>query len=175
MKRGEIYYIKSNYAETGNEIRGDRPAVIVSNDKCNEFSPVVEVVFLTTAPKKPLPTHVQIFSASRPSIVQCEQICSVAKERVENLQGKLSEEEMKAVNVALAISIGIDDLHRYDERGLPLAPFEIEEETTVEIEAEDDGEDGATYDELWDECRKLETELEVYKKLYTDLLNRLAR
>ena len=43
MKRGEIYYIESTYRETGNEQRGGRPAVIVSNDKNNENSEVVEV------------------------------------------------------------------------------------------------------------------------------------
>lgn len=42
MKRGEIYYIESTYRETGSEQRGGRPAVIVSNDKNNENSEVVE-------------------------------------------------------------------------------------------------------------------------------------
>lgn len=52
MKRGEIYYIESTYRETGSEQRGGRPAVIVSNDKNNENSEVVEVVYMTTKPKK---------------------------------------------------------------------------------------------------------------------------
>lgn len=46
MKRGEIYYIESTYRETGSEQRGGRPAVIVSNDKNNENSEVVEVVYM---------------------------------------------------------------------------------------------------------------------------------
>lgn len=56
MKRGEIYYIESTYRETGSEQRGGRPAVIVSNDKNNENSEVVEVVYMTTKPKNDLPT-----------------------------------------------------------------------------------------------------------------------
>ena len=48
MKRGEIYYIESTYRETGSEQRGGRPAVIVSNDKNNENSEVVEVVYMTS-------------------------------------------------------------------------------------------------------------------------------
>ena len=55
MKRGEIYYIESTYRETGSEQRGGRPAVIVSNDKNNENSEVVEVVYMTTKPKNDLP------------------------------------------------------------------------------------------------------------------------
>ena len=50
MKRGEIYYIESTYREIGSEQRGGRPAVIVSNDKNNENSEVVEVVYMTTKP-----------------------------------------------------------------------------------------------------------------------------
>ena len=46
MKRGEIYYIESTYRETGSEQRGGRPAVIVSNDKNNENSEVVEAEHL---------------------------------------------------------------------------------------------------------------------------------
>lgn len=66
MKRGEIYYIESTYRETGSEQRGGRPAVIVSNDKNNENSEVVEVVYMTTKPKNDLPTHVFIRSALSP-------------------------------------------------------------------------------------------------------------
>lgn len=52
MRRGEIYYIESTYRETGSEQRGGRPAVIVSNDKNNENSEVVEVVYMTTKPMR---------------------------------------------------------------------------------------------------------------------------
>ena len=45
--RGQIYYIHPQEV-VGSEQEGGRPAVIVSNDVCNEHSRVVEVVFLTT-------------------------------------------------------------------------------------------------------------------------------
>lgn len=51
MKRGQIYYVRSNYREEGSEQRGGRPAVIVSNDKNNAKSNTVEVVYMTTKPK----------------------------------------------------------------------------------------------------------------------------
>lgn len=82
MKRGEIYYIESTYRETGSEQRGGRPAVIVSNDKNNENSEVVEVVYMTTKPKNDLPTHVFIRSALSPSTVLCEQVNSVSVKRI---------------------------------------------------------------------------------------------
>ena len=46
MKRGQIYYVRSNYREEGSEQRGGRPAVIVSNDKNNANSNTVEVVYM---------------------------------------------------------------------------------------------------------------------------------
>ena len=91
MKRGQIYYIRSNYKEEGCEQRGNRPAVIVSNDKNNENSTTVEVVYMTTQPKTELPTHVHIESSLRPSTLLCEQIFTVSNERVGEWIGELTE------------------------------------------------------------------------------------
>ena len=58
----------------GSEQGGGRPAVVVSNDMCNRYSPVITVVFLTTREKKDLPTHVQIKSSRYDSTALCEQV-----------------------------------------------------------------------------------------------------
>lgn len=56
MRRGDIFYIEATgYQTTGSEQRPGRPGIIVSNEKCNENSEVVEVVYTTTQPKKPPP------------------------------------------------------------------------------------------------------------------------
>lgn len=57
IKRGQIYFIKSNKREQGSEMWGDRPAVIVSCDELAETSPTVQLCYMTTRPKKDLPTH----------------------------------------------------------------------------------------------------------------------
>lgn len=107
MKRGEIYYIAPSLAVTGSEQGGGRPGIIVSNDIGNKHSAVVEVVYTTTQNKRPLPTHVEIISTPRKSLALCEQIITVAKERVREYVGKLSEKEMELVDRALAISLGL--------------------------------------------------------------------
>lgn len=107
MKRGQIYYVRSNYREEGSEQRGGRPAVIVSNDKNNANSNTVEVVYMTTKPKTDLPTHVYIESALRPSTLLCEQISTVSEERIGEWIGELTESEVKNLDVALAISLGM--------------------------------------------------------------------
>ena len=106
-KRGEIYYIYPSGSEHESEQVAGRPAIIVSNNKGNGFSPVVEVVFLTTKEKNPLPTHVEILSCKRPSIALCEQIDTVSKSRIGKYNGKCTDEEMHKIDKAICISVGI--------------------------------------------------------------------
>lgn len=107
MKRGEIYYIQRRDT-IGAEIMKSRPGVIVSNDALNGTSGVVEVVYLTTAPKKELPTHVAIQATGTASTALCEGIDSVSTLRVGNLCGECSEEEMAAIDKALLRSLGLE-------------------------------------------------------------------
>ena len=106
ITRGDIFYI-SPVAICGSEQRAGRPAVVVSNEKCNERSSVVEVVFLTTRDKTPLPTHAQVTSAGRQSLALCEQITSVSIERFGDYIGHVTEEELRAINRALLISLDL--------------------------------------------------------------------
>ena len=101
-RRGEIYYINNASKEhVGSEMKKDRPAVIVSCDANNKHSDVLEVVFLTSAPKKDLPTHVTIRSTGRKSEALCEQPTPVSVERINNFVGKASEKEMEQIDIAL--------------------------------------------------------------------------
>lgn len=62
---------------------------------------------MTTKPKTDLPTHVYIESALRPSTLLCEQISTVSEERIGEWIGELKESEVKDLDVALAISLGM--------------------------------------------------------------------
>ena len=55
IKRGEVFYVNKVPAQYMSEQEAGRPAVIVSNDMNNEYSEVVEVVYLTTKVKTDLP------------------------------------------------------------------------------------------------------------------------
>ena len=109
IKRGEIYYIEPSKTlqTTGSEQRSNRPGIIVSNDGNNEHASTVEVVYLTTQQKREMPTHVIINSASRQSTALCEQVHSIAVERLADYMGQCTETEMQEVNEALMISLGI--------------------------------------------------------------------
>lgn len=106
IKRGDIWYVESGYA-TGSEQRPGRPAIVVSNDKNNQFSSTVEMIYLTTQPKHDLPTHVTIRSTNRVSTAICEQITTVATERIGNYCGTVTDDEMAAIENAMLISLGI--------------------------------------------------------------------
>lgn len=110
MKRGEIYYVEPSkqYQETGSEQRSNRPAIIVSNDLNNENAQTVEIVYLTTQPKKELPTHVTIMCNGRSSTALCEQVSTVAIERIENYMGTCTDDEMEKINDAIMISLGVE-------------------------------------------------------------------
>ena len=69
---------------------------MVSNNKNNENSNVVEVVYMTTQPKTDLPTHVTIRSTGRISTVLCEQVYSVSTERIGTYIGEATDIEQDA-------------------------------------------------------------------------------
>lgn len=109
IKRGDIWYVrKDNY--TGCEQAAGRPAIIVSNEKNNASSETVEVVYLTTQPKKDLPTHVLIRSSERESTALCEQITTVSVDRLLGYKGHhLTPAEMtNNVEVAMLISLELE-------------------------------------------------------------------
>ena len=109
MKRGDIVFVRNERSNcTGSEQTNTRPAVVVSNDKCNCYSPVIEVVYTTTQrKKKDLPTHVFLHSTPRPSIALCEAVYSVDKSRIMEMVGKCTTNEMLKINRALKVSLGL--------------------------------------------------------------------
>ena len=106
--RGEIYYVYPSGGGVGSEQSAGRPAIVVSNDKANQYSPVIEMVYLTTQPKNSLPTHVDILSAPSPSMALCEQIHSVSKSRLGGFIAKCTDREMAMIDGALCVSLGIE-------------------------------------------------------------------
>jgi mRNA interferase MazF len=183
IKRGEIFYIARGGATNGSEQFADRPAVVVSNDENNKHSGVIEVVYLTTAPKTDLPTHVIIRSTGRTSTVLCEQVTSVSVDRVNNYIGQVSEQEMKNIDIALMISLAIGEDTKsskaYREERMRQQE-EIErlkaENETLRAEKAECGENTEPHEQVMtssDAIVKLETERDTYKALYEQLFERL--
>ena len=110
MKRGDIYYADLNPV-IGCEQGGVRPVLILQNDLGNRYSPTTIVAAITSKSEKgAIPTHVMIKTdgLSRNSMVLLEQIRTVDKIRMRDKIAMLDAEEMKMIDKALAISIGLE-------------------------------------------------------------------
>lgn len=107
-KRGDVIFVRDYRQTAGSEQDAVRPAVIVSNDTGNLFAPIVEVVFLTTQEKKPLPTHTTVM-CKVPSTALCEQITTVSKERITEYIRTCTEKELQAIDRCIKISLGLTE------------------------------------------------------------------
>lgn len=145
VKRGDIFYIaNSKYYATNPENEASRPRIVVSCDELNEHSPSVEVVYLTTKDKKPMPTHVPILCKIN-STALCETIYTVSKDRLGDYVRTCSDKEMAAIDKGMLCSLGIGSV--------------IEREV-VEADTQDSS--------------ALAVERNLYKTLYEQLLDRLT-
>lgn len=193
--RGQIYYVyPRGYDYTGSEQGGGRPAIIVSNDVGNEYSRVVEVVFLTTREKKPLPTHVKICSARCPSTALCEQIETVDKERIGKYINEVTQAELKGIEKAILISLDIatnirgskaletwrkmmetwDDDSALEEATIPSSKDGKDAEKGMETA--DLPEEKPAFGDITQspEYIRIVTERDVYKEMYMNLLQMKA-
>ena len=176
-ERGEIYYINNGSGgQVGSEMKKDRPAIIVSNDANNKYSSVVEVVFLTSKPKKELPTHVTIRSTGRMSVALCEEPTAISTERINNYICKASDKEMENVDIALMIALGINMTKEMQQSMediltgkiasggvLPAQQLTVPPMPEVKEPKKEDGQ----------ELLKAQTERDIFKKLYEDTLQKL--
>jgi len=111
-KRGELYMARLSADEDGGSLQeGIRPILIISNDQCNKYSPVVTIVPLTNKLRKnPLPTHVLVegFGLKSKSLVLAGQIISINKSRLERYIGSIRKTEYETkINKALKIQLNV--------------------------------------------------------------------
>ena len=112
-KRGEIYLV--NFDRTvGSEIKKTRPAVIIQNDIGNRYSPVTIVAAVTSAKgdiEKLYPTEVALAALTsglpKNSIVLLNQLRTIDKARLTEKIGTVPAETLRAINRALALSVGL--------------------------------------------------------------------
>ncbi|BDF69302.1 hypothetical protein CE91St41_02830 [Oscillospiraceae bacterium] len=109
--RGSLFYADLGDG-IGSEQKGFRPVVIIQNNIGNKHSPTVIVAAISskTSSKAKLPTHYCIGTESGlecPSIVLLEQLRTIDKRRVGDYIGHLTINQMRELNHALAISIGL--------------------------------------------------------------------
>ena len=109
--RGEVYYADLDPV-IGHEQGGIRPVLVIQNDTGNYHSPTIIVIAVTrrTFKKPKQPTHVVLDDAQglAPSLFMSEVVRTIDKRRVQSYVGRLTKEQMRRVNAALLVSVGLD-------------------------------------------------------------------
>lgn len=112
--RGQVWFLVDPYLprEYDGSVQGkNRPWLIVSNDACNQSSPILTAVPLTTQVKNNLPVHVEFNDGKQTQTILCEQIRTISESLLHNsgsyYKYTLSPEIMQEVDNALAIQLNI--------------------------------------------------------------------
>jgi len=109
--RGDVYYADLSPV-VGSEQGGFRPVLVIQNDIGNRHSPTIIVAAITSKLEKTsLPVHRLLGSRTelnRHSVALLEQIRTIDKQRLDAYVGTLDEDDMAAIDLALAVSVGLD-------------------------------------------------------------------
>ena len=111
--RGEVYFADLSPV-IGSEQGGIRPVLVLQNNMGNRYSPTIIVAAITARYKKPLPTHVPIGGTkgvSQSSVVLLEQLRTIDRTRLCGYIGRVSDNSLSQIDVALKISVGLPPPH----------------------------------------------------------------
>ena len=106
IKRGEVWWVAFDPA-VGGEIRKTRPAVVMSNNAANAVLNRVVVVPLSSQTDKLYPSEARVQVEGRESKAKADQFTTASKERLRNRMGALSPRDLKAVEDAILLHLGI--------------------------------------------------------------------
>jgi mRNA interferase MazF len=111
VKRGDIVLCDLNPV-MGTEQAGIRPVLILQTDKANEVSPhTIIAPFSTKIRSAILPSHVFVQASEggliTDSVLLCEQLRVVDKQRIIKVVGHIDQEYFDKVNVALKNILGL--------------------------------------------------------------------
>lgn len=110
VSQGDIFWVNLSDSE-GAEIRGKRPAVIVSNNFMNNNSTIVQIVPLTSnVTRWTLPTHIRLREKelefiNKDLVIVTEQIRAIDKSRLLEKVGTLNIDIMDKVIIALKLPL----------------------------------------------------------------------
>lgn len=118
-RNGDIFMAELPEDTEGSIQAGERPVIVVSNNLCNRFSPVINVLPITSSrTKAELPVHVSIEGCGlwESGIVLAEQITSINKWSLLEKMGSIRQTRYER-GVREAIEIQLNLLRRSTKAG----------------------------------------------------------
>jgi mRNA interferase MazF len=106
LRRGDVVWVALDPTR-GTEIRKTRPAVVISNDSCNTHGSRVVVLPITGNVSSLYPGEARIELKGKSARVLGDQIRSVDKARLRSRLGRLRQDELRDVEDAIRITLGL--------------------------------------------------------------------
>ena len=112
IKWGDVVFVDFTDNSRDSEQNGIRPAIIIQNDKGNEYSPTTIVASITSQDKRYLPTHVVVkpyqSGLNKVSTILMEQVRTIDKSRILSKVGHIEADWLKEkIKKSLTISLNI--------------------------------------------------------------------
>ena len=106
MNRGEVWWVNFE-PSVGGEIQKKRPALIISNDASNKFLNRVQVAPLTSNVERLYPSEAYVTLSGKQNKAMADQMTTVSKSRLINVIDRLSSSDMKKVEKAIKLQLGL--------------------------------------------------------------------
>jgi mRNA interferase MazF len=106
MTRGDVWWVALDPGQ-GSEIKKTRPCVVLTHNTLNELRKTVVVVPLSTAAKPHPPITVPVICQGRAAVAVIDQICAVAKHRLQSRLETLATKDLEAITRALSTILEI--------------------------------------------------------------------
>ena len=94
-------------SSVGGEIRKERPALILSHDISNKYLNRVQVVPLTSNVERLYPSEAYVTVNGRRSKALADQLTTASKTRLRRKLGRVSEDDLRRVEVAVKVQLGL--------------------------------------------------------------------
>ena len=106
MQRGDVWWVDFD-PSIGGEIQKRRLSVIVSNDASNKHLNRIQVVPITSNVDRLYPSEAYVEINGVPHKAMADQVATVSKRRVLNRMGRVSPADMREIERAIKVQLGL--------------------------------------------------------------------